>query len=394
METIKKLYLRSWRGIVLALSLAATAYLLYFHRLGSLVPGYSTPELETLRLTDRWQSILSDPINAPYKLFAWLFTAEFHHSILALRVVSSCFGILILSLFYIAVRTWCTYRSAYLATAMFATSAGLLHFARLGTGDILQMSLLGLLDVVIWYRYRSKHRMWVGYLIVALFALLWYIPGMLWFEVLGMLALQKIIINQLRRAKTIHLVGLSAILIVVWAPLAVAIIRNPRLFLEVVGLPQKLGTLTHVGTYAWQNLSSIVIHSYGPSVLWVGHAPLLDAVEVIIGLLGIYYIVRNAPARRTFLLGSAVIGLLLASLGGSVSIAPLVPILYLCIANGIDNLLGQWLSVFPRNPVVRIAGIAVVCIMIFFSVLYQVRTYYVAWPHAPATRQTFNHLRA
>ena len=394
METIKKLYLRSWRGIVLALSLAASAYLLYFQRLGSLLPGYSTPELATLRETDTWHNILSDPINAPYKIVSWLFTAELHHSIFALRVVSACFGILIVALFYIAVRTWCTYRSAYLATAMFATSAGFLHFTRLGTGDILQMSLLGLLDVVFWYRYRSKHRIWVGFLIVALFALLWYIPGMLWFEVLGALVLRKVVIGQLRRAKPLQIGGLSAILVIVWAPLIVAIVRNPRLLLEVVGLPQRLSILSHVGTYAWQNVSSIVVHSYGSPVLWVGHAPLLDSVEVVIGLLGIYYIVRNAPARRTFLLGSAVIGLVLSSLGGTVSLAALVPILYLCIANGIDNLLGLWLSVFPRNPVARITGVTVVCIMIFFSILYQVRTYYVAWPHAPDTKQTFNHLRA
>jgi hypothetical protein len=29
--------------------------------------------------------------------------------------------------------------------------------------------------------------------------------------------------------------------------------------------------------------------------------------------------------------------------------------------------------------------------MLIFSVLYQLRVYYVAWPHDPATRQVFSH---
>jgi hypothetical protein len=52
--------------------------------------------------------------------------------------------------------------------------------------------------------------------------------------------------------------------------------------------------------------------------------------------------------------------------------------------------MAQWFTVFPRNPIARGSGIAVICLMLFFSVLYQTRVYFVAWPHTTATRQAFD----
>ena len=136
---------------------------------------------------------------------------------------------------------------------------------------------------------------------------------------------------------------------------------------------------------------SIVIHSDGNPLLWVGHAPLLNTIEVVVGLLGAFYMYRRTSRRSTFLLGASAIGLVLVALGGSVTFACLVPILYLFIANGLDHLLGRWMAVFPRNPIARATGVGIICIVLFFSVLYQVRTYYIAWANAPATQAVFNH---
>jgi hypothetical protein len=149
--------------------------------------------------------------------------------------------------------------------------------------------------------------------------------------------------------------------------------------------------MTHIGSQLTQNILGITVRSNGNPLFWVGHAPLLSAVEVILGALGAYYLSREAPRRGLFLFICAVLGIVLISIGGPVTLACLVPVLYLFIATGLDHLLGQWLSVFPRNPVARTAGMGVVCIMLLFSVLYQVRAYYIAWPHNDATRQAFHH---
>ncbi len=391
MDTIRQLYLRSWRGFVLAFSLTLIAYLLYFQRLGSLLPGYSTSELQALTGASNWHTIAANPVNAPYKSFDWLSTAMLHHGILANRIITAVIGLLGALLFFVVVRAWCSYRVAFFATVMFATSAGLLHFARLGTGEVLQMCILALLAVVLWYRKQRNHRMIIGYLLIAMFVVIWYIPGMFWFELFGLWPLKGTIRGQARRTNNFHLAGMLVLFLLLLAPLIIASSSNPHILLQLAGLPPHLSTLKHFGSNLLSLALAITVHSNGSSLYWVGHAPLLNAIEVVAGLLGAYYVFRQSSVRRTFLFGSMAIGLVLASLGGEVTFACLVPILYLFIAIGIDHLLSRWFTVFPRNPIARLSGVGVVCVMVTFSVFYQVRTYYVAWPHAPATRAAFDH---
>jgi len=393
MQTVRQFYLRYWRGIALGLSLIVIAFLLYFPRLSSLLPGYSAPELKAYASANNWHSIVGNPINAPYKVLVWLFSAEIHHSIFITRAVAASFALALALLFFVVARAWYSYRAAFLATIIFMTSAGLLHFARLGTGDILQMGILALLGAALWYRTQRRHRVLITYLLVALAALLLYVPGMFWFELLGLILLRTAVIRQLRHTKTLHLVGLAVVVLACLAPLIRASLKHPMLLRQLSGLPQNLNTVKHFASNLWNLVLAIVVHSNGNPLFWVGHAPLLNAVEVIVGLLGAFYIYHGTSKRRSVLLfGWLGIGLVLVSLGGDVTFAYLVPLLYLFIGNGLDHLLKRWLTVFPRNPIARMTGIGIICVMLGFSVLYQVRTYYVAWPNAPTTRTAFSHL--
>ena len=371
-------------------SLVLITYLLYFNRLGTLLPGYNVTEVTTLKNAANWHQILTDPVSLPYRSIVWLLTAALHRSILMTRVVAACFGLVMALLFFAITRSWCGFRTAFLTTIMFATSAGLLHFARLGTGQVLQMGMLVLLAGALWYRRQRKHRILIAYVLVAACALLWYTPGMLWFELLGLLLLRQVIRSQLRRLRTQHLAAVIALTLLCLAPLLVAAVRAPRVLLQITGLPQALSSLSHFGSNLANIILAMFIHSNGRPLLWVGHAPLLDAAEVILGFIGAYYVYRAGSPRTTYLFGSLGIGIILVALGGSVSFACLVPALYIFIAIGIDHFLGRWLTVFPRNSFAQAAGISLVCVMIGFSVLYQVRTYFIAWPYAPATRAVFN----
>jgi len=390
METVNKTYLRLWRSFALAISLALIAYLLYFRKLSSLLPGYSPPELATFVGAKNWHTIVGDPAYAPYKAIVWLFTAEFHNGIIVTRIVSAWLALIVGLLFYVCVRNWRGFRTAFLATVIFITSGALLHFARLGTGYITQMGILVLIDLTLWYRNKPNRRTWLGFCIVAAAALLLYIPGMIWFELLGAACLSATIKGQLRRKKTQTLAGLIVLPLLLIAPLVYECIKHSKNLLQILGLPQQLHQLQHFGVNACQTVIGIAARSYGSPLISVGHAPLLSAVEVVLGLLGAYYVLRMAK-RRVFLFGYLALGLVLVSLGGDVTIACLVPILYLCVAIGMDHLLNEWMTVFPRNPIARMTGVGIVSLMLIFSVLYQVRAYYVAWPHAPATQKLFSH---
>lgn len=391
MNPAKQLFYRGWRLGVVGISLALIAYLLYFHRLGSLTPGYSPAELTAYHSASSLRAIGDNPVYAPYTLVVWLLTAVLHHGILMTRVVAASLGVLAGLLFFTIARRRYDFRVAFFATVLFATSSGLLHYARLGTGLITQMGVLACISSVLWYRARGNNRMYAGYWLVVLLALFWYVPGVLWFELLGLIVLLPDVKRQLSRTPSAHLAGYTGVFLVVILPLIIASIRTPHVALLAAGLPQHLHTLSHIGSNFLNAVLSIGIRSNGDPFLWVGHAPLLNIIELVLLVVGIYYYLYEVrSARAIFWGGGTLLSIVLISLGGGVGFASLIPLLYLAVAGGIDHLLSEWLRVFPRNPIARATGIILVSTMLFFSILYQVRSYFVAWPHAPTTKHVFN----
>lgn len=371
------------------LALAALAYLLFFNNLGHLLPGFSASELQSHNQAMSLQAIINNPIDAPFKLAVLLAAKLGYHGLLAARVVAASYGVLACLVFFMVVRGWFTYRVTFLATVMFATSSGFLHVARLGTPLVLQMSILLLIGILDWYR-RTNHHLWVSYLAVSLFALLWYIPGMVWFELLAIVLLRTGIVQALKRGHWLHKVAWAMLFGAFLTPLIHAALKSPSLLKTAAGLPAHFTSVIHMADNLATAFLSISIRSNGSPELWLGHAPLLDVAEGVLLLLGVYFFAKRLRSIRSIGFFVAVaITLLLIGLGGPVAISALVPLLYIAIAGGLQVLVKRWQVVFPRNPVAQLAGITLVFIVVSFSVLYQVRAYYVAWPHNDATRQIF-----
>jgi len=394
MNTLGTVYTRFWRGTVVVISLALLAYLLYFHQLATLLPGYSKAEVASYAASSDWHMIAKDPIYAPYKVLVWLGTAVAHKGILVTRIVAACYGILAVLAFYLITRLRYRFWMAFAGPVMFATSAGFLHAARLGTGFVLQLGILAFVLCILWYRARPSLRVAIGYLAAILFALLWYVPGLIWLELFGLLILQGSVRRQLRAHRLQHVLAWGLLFVILIAPLLWAVSRTPRLALDVIGFPQSMQLLSHIPRNLLDTVLAIGIRSDASQLLWVDHVPLLNAGELALAIIGVYtyvYLFRKSRSSTSvFLIGTTILMVLLASLGGGGTFICLVPLLYLFVISGLNNLMGQWLTVFPRNPIARATGMLVVAIMLFFSVLYQVRSYFVAWPHSPATRQTFH----
>lgn len=367
------------------------AYFLYFHRLGTLLPGYSPEEIATFHGASDWHRILSDPIYAPYTIPVWFTTAVLHHGIIMTRIVAACFGMLAVVAFFSIAKLRYSYWIALLGTVLFATSAGLLHSARLGTGQILQMGIVGILCILTWYRTKRQHRTLIGYAVAAVFALMWYVPGMVWFELLGSILMWRGIAQIIRRTNVGHVAGWSLVFALLLVPLGYAVAKQPDLLLTVLGVPHELRTLTGFPVNLAHTIVAIGIRSFGTASEWLMHLPLLNAIEITLLAIGVYYRLYKERSLRAVFMGSATcIAVALASLSGAVDFACLIPLLYLYCAEGINKLTGQWLKTFPRNPIARTVGVVAICLVLSFSVLYQVRLYFVAWPHNSNTRQTFS----
>ncbi|HSX43298.1 MAG TPA: hypothetical protein VLF59_04385 [Candidatus Saccharimonadales bacterium] len=390
MSTVLRLLNRAWRPALVVTSLAVIAYVLYFHQLGGLLPGYAPAEVATYHSAESWHYIASNPINAPYKLVLWAAITLGHHHYNATRFVAALCGILAVIVFFFITKAWYGFRIGFLGSLMFATSAGFLHVARLGTPQILQMGILVLIGMTVWHRRNTRLRPWLTYLVAIVFALLLYAPGMVWFELLVVIVLYRRILSHWNKTAVLHRILWLSVTLAILAPLGMGVVTQSQLGMQLLGLPPHLSTLVHLPRNLLDTILGIGVHSNGSALLWLGHVPLLDVVELILAFLGTYYYVYPERTLRSLLLaGSGLIGVLLASLGGPVGIACIIPIAYLLVAGGLNHFVSEWLTVFPRNPIAKSAGFAVIGLLLIFSITFQMRAYFIAWPHHALTRQLF-----
>jgi hypothetical protein len=112
---------------------------------------------------------------------------------------------------------------------------------------------------------------------------------------------------------------------------------------------------------------------------------------IVCFLAGILFYLSHIKAERTqLLLALSAIGLLLTAAGGAVPRSLLVPLIYLVSFGGLAYILHYWLKLFPVNPIARRTGISLVAIAVALACAYNVRHYFVAWPHNPATQAAYN----
>lgn len=397
---------RYWRLAVAILLIAALSYVLFFHNLTTLLPGYSLREVATYKASSSLNIIVDHPFNAPYKLLV-LALQKFGLTDWAVtRYVAASFAVLFSVLFFVVLRFWFSYRVAAIGTIMFATSSGMLHFARFGSSLILQMSILALLACVIWWRAGKTNRTVVGFVSVAIFALLWYVPGMIWFELLLVGIKHKTVLRAWHHSTILQRVLAGFLFLVLVAPLLRHLVAVPRNLLIFAGLPTQFAGITQIGQNILDALLLVGVHSNGQAELWLAHAPLLNVAEIILLALGVYVFVRYVSvSRRIFVFAAIGISLLLIGLNGAgsagniwgtqfaatgpVNVGVLVPLLYLLIAGGVFELMRQWFQIFPRNPFARLLGAGLITLLVGFSVIYHYRAYFIAWPNNPATQKTF-----
>jgi hypothetical protein len=86
-------------------------------------------------------------------------------------------------------------------------------------------------------------------------------------------------------------------------------------------------------------------------------------------------------------------GFVLVGMGGPVGLSVLVPLAFVVAAAGIAYLLHEWLKVFPRNPLARGFGVALVTVAVLVSCVYNLRAYFVAWPAVDTTQTIFRYHR-
>lgn len=373
--------------LILALVLVAG---LMLYRLGTLVPGLSPVELASGKAIYGWSGIYHHPFDLPLiAIRSIVFTLTNHHGAFLTRLPNTLFGLISVGLVGILIKFWHGNRTALFATALYACSAWLLHISRLASNDVLYLWAIPLLLVLQLFMLRYGQRRLVLFSSMLACGLLLYIPGMVWFVVLSLYWQRAAILAGWKQFGRQWQRGLYLLSGLIWLPLLVARLGSLTNLKTWLGLPQHFD-VSLIG----RQLLFVPIHLFirGPldSERWLGHAPLLDIFTLTIVVTGIWFYISRFRATRSRLLGSYwLLGMVLVGLGGPVGLSVLVPLLYVLAATGIAYLLHDWLRVFPKNPIARKLGVGLMAVAIVVSCSYNLRAYFVAWPHDQTTLSTF-----
>jgi hypothetical protein len=253
-------------------------------------------------------------------------------------LASIFFGVATIVLFFFIVRRWFGGIVAWLTSLMLVSSTWFLRSARQGTPDVLLFSLLLFVGLNLWLRRGHHRRIAIG-LIGLSIVLSLYIPGLIWFTAAACIwqrHLIRALVQKLHLKPKLVMVGVTVVL---FLPLLWAIIHNYKLVWSVLGLPSRvpaaLPALRHLSAVG---LNLFVRGPYQPG-LWVGRSPVLDVVESVLLIFGIYVYWQKHQSTRLYSLAVIfIITTVLVSLGGPVSLSLIIPFVYLAIAAGIVEL--------------------------------------------------------
>jgi hypothetical protein len=382
---------RQFLALVAVVIIAVSWLLLY--RLGSLTGGISPTELATANLTLGWHGLYHQALYLPLNFMrSAIFFAFGHHGQLLTRLPNVLFGALAMLAFVWLIRVWHGTRTMILTGALFITSAWVLHVSRLASYDVLYLWAVPTLLLIQAAQQRRPRSAWIQYGGLMIWGLMLYIPGLIWLMLVNLYWQRQAIINAWRHFHRLWQRMLYVLAGSIWLPLLVLQLTRAGSLRSWLGLPTHLETPLRL----LKQLGGVFVHLFirGPQypAVWLARTPLLDIFTLVACLIGLYFYATHWRAARSRLLGSyVVVGIILVALNGPVGLSLLVPFLYILAATGVAYLVHEWLQVFPINPLGRAVGLSLIALVIALSCLYNLRAYFVAWPHNTTTQITFRH---
>ena len=391
-EKILKSLKKLWRRELLVLIAILTLFLSIFSVMSNIPEKAALQEHATAKDSSSLGAIFDNPVNAPYKLATYV-TTSFSPSIRLVRAVSYIFYIGACVAMFYALRHWHTLQTSIITTVAFATNSVVLAVGRLGTTLITVMSLFIFSSMLLWLLHTRSNKFVPIIVLMALGSLL-YTPGAVWFFlIIGIVYFNKFkkLFNNVKKPAIFFGLAVSTLLI---TPLILGFIRDTETLNQWLLIPSNL-SFAEIPRAILRVPSAFIYRMPTEPLINVGRLPIFDVASGILFLIGLNAYRRKLSLDRTkVMIGSAIVGIIVGALGElTVSVILLLPFAYSIIAAGIEYLLDEWYSVFPRNPYARSFGLLVITTVVLFSIYYQMTRFFVVWPQTPETRAVYNQSR-
>lgn len=394
MNRLKLFWKANTRVILLVISAITAVLYLLLYKLGSLNNGnLSYGEFQVATKPIGWHGLYQDPLFLPMSLLRSITNVlTDYHSEFITRLPNVIIGLLTIVIFAWLIRLWHGTRTAILSTLIFATSAWVLHASRLASYDVVYLLVIPALLLTIAALQRHSNKPIVFYGSMLIWGSLIYVPGAIWLVVLTIYWERRTIRQSWKHLANLYKRILYVISGLVWLPLLINYLLTSNAHKFWLGLPEHFSSPVNLIKNVGDVLYNLFVHGPTNASIWLSTAPIFDVLTLTMFILGIYfYIAHWRVGRARILLSYLLVGIALISIGGTVGLSLVIPLVYICAATGIAYLIQQWLQIFPFNPVARSIGITLVVIAIALSCAYNLRSYFIAWPHNSLTQSTFHY---
>ena len=365
---------------------------LFTFRLSSLNVGMNKSEISLINSSSSINTLLSNSINLPFKVFIYLFNIIYAHHIFVYRFTSVIWALIFIYLFYLVIKKKFGPNIATILAILLMCSAWVLHISRTAVPDVMYLSTV----LIFWFRDYlrvNKNINRIFLILVSIIVFYLYTPGMIWIGLIGILWQRKVIRELLSRLdrKILILIGTYGIILTI--PLIFSTVNHPSHLLTILGLPDSRPNLLTIFETFFRLPYFVLVSMPINPILWLGATPLLDFFTSSLILIGLYRYIREWPNNYIkIILTTLLVSFILYSLCGPVSLTLIIIPLYLIAATGLSYLITKWFKVFPRNPIPRLLGSILIVLALFVSVIYNTRSYFIAWPNNSKTAQYYTNI--
>jgi 4-amino-4-deoxy-L-arabinose transferase-like glycosyltransferase len=383
----------NWKSILIASLLGLGLVALLFPQPNVIQNSLNINELPVISKINDYDNPWYRAVGAPFIVPAIVLNSLIENAPLAARIISGLFVFGTIILFYKLIKAWFNQRMALIAAALLASNSLVLNTARQATLWAASLFIIVAVFYCLNLFLRSKdNKFWAFLAFVASIAIAAYLPYGIWIIAIATVGLFIYGKKKLKKISKKQLIIAGTLYILLLLPLLISLSGAPGQLKELLGIYGGfIGPRAYILHLIYQ-LTGIYLYAQLNSVTWVGNLPLLDIFTAALSLLGIFYFIRRFRHRRSILIFSSFITLFL-TIGLSANYLNyqmlFLPILYIFFIAGLIELMKRWLTIFPRNPLVRTIGVSLVVIAVAFSVFFQLERYFVAWSNSPTTKSVY-----
>ena len=349
-----------------------------------------TAILTQFRYDSQIRNLWNDGMYLFYKALNYLIYAVSPRHNFFYLLPSIIISLLTVIISYVILNKWHGKIIGFLGSLLLVSSPILLHLGRIQDYEINYILIIPIIYFIyLLTRITVDNR--ITYLIFFLYGVILLIPGGIFFVLLSVYLNKKIlkslVTNNFNFIKSILLLFFGFY----WIPLVINYLSEKSSnYLNLLGI-SGFSNVNYKDLYTYfKPFNQVFVYGINRPTIWLHGTPLIDGSITILFVLGLYFYFRNLKANRTKLIfGTLILSYLLSILNTNFIFVFSIAVIFIAIS-GLHSLILLWNKYFPINKVAKGFAYSLIFILIFISLIYNYRSYFVAWKYSQNSIVSFD----